>query len=179
MPSVVTQTEAEREAQASCRPDRISFATFEIAHPSFQDGPIRIAAFDGGTRDTDGVPRVTCTIEGGGTAVFLCLPIRIELPGSSKNQIESGRIVIDNLGRELDKYAGLAARSTTAITVRIRLYVWPDLATMATEPFDLEMPSVTINRQTASAEITVRQLHNREVMKHVYDFASYPTLSLA
>lgn len=168
MPSPISRTAAFEEAEATCDPAKVEFAAIELTHAGFTDGPVRICSREADTTLDHG--------GGAGSFAYLAVPMRIELPGQEEGRPRPARIVIDNLGREIERYLPAVRLSTSPVGLTIRVYLWPDLGPPAAGPFTFDLTNIEAG-SAVSAELTVPRLHARVLNPRLYTAQDFPTLA--
>lgn len=162
----VSISEAYAEAAASAPADRVTYYTYELSHPLFDERILIVNDFQA----------LTATLETGEAVEFIACPVDVVGPDES----DSGKsptinVRIDGVSSivvaQLDKALG----STDKITITERQYVSDDLTAPAIlPPLTLTLVSVEVGETTVTAEAGFSDPVNRGFPAKEYTAREYP-----
>jgi hypothetical protein len=170
-----TQSEALREAYASCPPSARIYHTLEIWQSSFAQAA-RVVANVGEDMTfgiEEGAPR-----DGGAMVTFIACPFQADYPEQREGQPPSAKIKIDNVNRELVPRIQAALGVRQYIQVLYREYLGSDLTEPAYGPIEFELREVQMVAASLTGTVMVRNLQNKRFprLNCNYDYNQFPSL---
>jgi hypothetical protein len=175
-------TEAWAEGEAAANAQSVTLLTLEFFHPSFlneQNQPVSVRAVDD-TRDHSLLLESAAPLNGGQAVTFTAIPFRMLWPTQDDGRAPEMRIEIDNVGREITDRLDAAIEYGSPITVIFRAYVFAvptGQTTLAFDPQEFTLRSVTVTDESVEGVASLGDLANKRAFSYVYNLVDYPGLN--
>lgn len=173
----VNATQAWREAAATVDASEVMLPTLELRHSQFLEGATLVAVrLVADTQDRTFRIEAGAPMNAGTLQPFLRCPFRIGYPRIGKFGAECP-LAIDNVKREIHKYAQAAIQINEPIRVRFRGYLASDPETVGLGPYEMVLRGARFRGALLEASITTAMPRNMRVLTDVFDTVRFPALT--